>query len=50
MVDANNIAALGYCFGGSVMLQMARLSQPFTGEAALKAIFFAAEILRSCRS
>jgi dienelactone hydrolase len=27
-VDANNIAAIGYCFGGSVVLNMARIGEP----------------------
>lgn len=27
-VDANNIAAIGYCFGGTVALNMARLGEP----------------------
>lgn len=27
-VDANNIAAVGYCFGGSIALNMARLGEP----------------------
>lgn len=27
-VDANNIAAVGYCFGGSVALEMARMGEP----------------------
>jgi dienelactone hydrolase len=27
-VDANNIAAIGYCFGGSVALNMARMGEP----------------------
>ncbi len=27
-VDANNIAAVGYCFGGSVALNMARMGEP----------------------
>ena len=30
-VDATNIAALGYCFGGSVVLQMARLGENMKG-------------------
>ena len=30
-VDAKNIAALGYCFGGSVVLQMARLGEDLKG-------------------
>lgn len=30
-VDAENIAALGYCFGGSVALQMARLGEDLKG-------------------
>jgi dienelactone hydrolase len=33
-VDANNIAALGYCFGGSVVLQMARLGEDLKGVAS----------------
>ena len=33
-VDANNIAALGYCFGGSVVLQMARLGETLKGVAS----------------
>ena len=33
-VDANNIAALGYCFGGSVALQMARLGEDLKGVAS----------------
>jgi dienelactone hydrolase len=27
-VDANNIAAIGYCFGGTVVLNMARIGEP----------------------
>jgi dienelactone hydrolase len=27
-VDANNIGAIGYCFGGSVALNMARIGEP----------------------
>ncbi len=30
-VDAKNIAALGYCFGGSLVLQMARLGEDLKG-------------------
>jgi dienelactone hydrolase len=33
-VDANTIAALGYCFGGSVALQMARLGEDLKGVAS----------------
>ncbi|SCX54367.1 dienelactone hydrolase family protein [Nitrosospira sp. Nsp1] len=33
-VDAKNIAALGYCFGGSVVLQMARLGEDLKGVAS----------------
>jgi dienelactone hydrolase len=33
-VDANNIAALGYCFGGSIALQMARLGEDLKGVAS----------------
>jgi len=33
-VDAKNIAALGYCFGGSVVLQMARLGKDLKGVAS----------------
>jgi dienelactone hydrolase len=33
-VDANNIAALGYCFGGSVVLQMARLGEDLKAVAS----------------
>lgn len=33
-VDAENIAALGYCFGGSVALQMARLGEDLKGVAS----------------
>ncbi len=33
-VDATNIAALGYCFGGSVVLQMARLGEDLKGVAS----------------
>jgi len=33
-VDANNIAAFGYCFGGSVVLQMARLGEDLKGVAS----------------
>jgi dienelactone hydrolase len=33
-VDANNIAALGYCFGGSVVLQMALLGEDLKGVAS----------------
>lgn len=33
-VDAENIAALGYCFGGSVVLQMARLGEDLKGVAS----------------
>lgn len=33
-VDAGNIAALGYCFGGSVALQMARLGENLKGVAS----------------
>src|SRR3569623_194520 len=34
IVDANNIAALGYCFGGGVALQMARLGEDLKGVAS----------------
>lgn len=30
-VDANKIAAMGYCFGGTVALDMARVGLPLTG-------------------
>jgi dienelactone hydrolase len=30
-VDQNNIAAIGYCFGGGVVLNMARLGDPLKG-------------------
>ena len=33
-VDATNIAALGYCFGGSVALEMARLGEDLKGVAS----------------
>jgi len=33
-VDASNIAVLGYCFGGSVVLQMARLGEDLKGVAS----------------
>lgn len=33
-VDPKNIAALGYCFGGSVVLQMARLGEDLKGVAS----------------
>ncbi|MBA4142981.1 MAG: dienelactone hydrolase family protein [Nitrosospira sp.] len=33
-VDSGNIAALGYCFGGSVALQMARLGEDLKGVAS----------------
>lgn len=33
-VDPDNIAALGYCFGGSVVLQMARLGEDLKGVAS----------------
>lgn len=33
-VDGENIAALGYCFGGSVVLQMARLGEDLKGVAS----------------
>ncbi|PTR05316.1 dienelactone hydrolase [Nitrosospira sp. Nsp5] len=33
-VDAENIAALGYCFGGSMALQMARLGEDLKGVAS----------------
>ena len=33
-VDANDIAALGYCFGGSVALQMARLGEDLKAVAS----------------
>ncbi|BCT67345.1 dienelactone hydrolase family protein [Nitrosospira sp. NRS527] len=33
-VDAKNIAALGYCFGGSVVLQMVRLGEDLKGVAS----------------
>ncbi|MBY0555285.1 dienelactone hydrolase family protein [bacterium] len=31
LVDANKIAAMGYCFGGTVALDMARVGLPITG-------------------
>lgn len=31
LVDANRIAAMGYCFGGTVALDMARVGLPLTG-------------------
>src|SRR5690349_13241300 len=33
-VDVSNIAALGYCFGGSVVLQMARMGEDLKGVAS----------------
>ena len=33
-VDVGNVAALGYCFGGSVVLQMARLGEDLKGVAS----------------
>lgn len=33
-VDAKNIAALGYCFGGSIVLEMARLGEDLKGVAS----------------
>jgi dienelactone hydrolase len=33
-VDSKRIAAIGYCFGGTVVLQMARLGEPLTGVAS----------------
>ena len=33
-VDANNIAAVGYCFGGSVVLNMARMGEDLKGVAS----------------
>lgn len=33
-VDATNIAALGYCFGGSIVLEMARLGEDLKGVAS----------------
>lgn len=31
MADANKIAAIGYCFGGAMVLNMARLGEPLKG-------------------
>jgi dienelactone hydrolase len=33
-VDPKRIAAIGYCFGGTVVLQMARLGEPLVGVAS----------------
>lgn len=33
-VDPKRIAAIGYCFGGTVVLQMARLGEPLAGVAS----------------
>ncbi len=33
-VDANNIGAIGYCFGGSVVLNMARIGEPLKAVAS----------------
>lgn len=35
-VDGNNIAALGYCFGGSVALQMARRGEDLKGVVSFR--------------
>ncbi|MGB5398551.1 MAG: dienelactone hydrolase family protein [Gammaproteobacteria bacterium] len=34
VVDANKIAAIGYCFGGGIVLQMARLGEDLKGVAS----------------
>ncbi|MCG8672568.1 MAG: dienelactone hydrolase family protein [Pseudomonadales bacterium] len=33
-VDAKNIAAIGYCFGGGIVLHMARVGEPLKGVAS----------------
>lgn len=37
-VDANNIGAIGYCFGGSVVLNMARIGEPLKAVASFHGV------------
>ena len=42
MVDANKISAMGYCFGGMVVLEMARMGLPLAGVVTFHGVLAAA--------